>query len=88
MNQKRYETLISCKNILFPNKCLRIFNMMIFEKCKWGQRSIVANFFMKSICPFMRCYDHLAQDGFLFFEVGELLLEMIVFLLLVGHAQL
>lgn len=33
-------------------------------------------------------YDHLIQDGLLFLELGQLLLEIGVFFLLVHHAQL
>ena len=33
-------------------------------------------------------YDHLAEDGFLFFQLGELILEIVILLLLGDHAHL
>ena len=50
-------------------------------------RSIVPNFLLKTIRSLVRGHNHLTEYRFFFFEIGELLLEMIVFLLLVGHSQ-
>ena len=43
---------------------------------------------MELLCSFEGGCDHLAQNRLLFLEVGQLLLEVVIFLLLVDHPQL
>ena len=50
--------------------------------------SIVADFSVQCLSAFIGGHDHLTQDGLLLLEVGQLLLEVVVLLLLVLHPQL
>ena len=43
---------------------------------------------MELLCSFEGGCDHLAQNWLLFLEVGQLLLEVVIFFLLVDHSQL
>jgi hypothetical protein len=49
--------------------------------------SVVADFFIELFCALIWRVNHLAEDRFLFFNFGELILETIVFLFLVQHTH-
>ena len=51
-------------------------------------RSVVANFFVKMLCAFERGDNHLAKNAFFLFELSELVLEIVVFLLLIDYSHL
>lgn len=51
-------------------------------------KSIGADLLVHLLCLLGGGYDHLAEDGFLLLELGDLVLEVGVFLFLVNHAQL
>lgn len=50
--------------------------------------SIVADFLIEQVGPLERSHDHLTEHRLLLLEVSELLLEVVILLLLVYHAQL
>ena len=67
-----------------PISALRLLVSHGFESAV----SVVADFFIEFLCALVRCVDHLTEDGFLFFYVGELILETIVLFFLVQHTHL
>ena len=48
----------------------------------------MANFFVKMLCAFERGDYHLAKNAFVLFELSELVLEVVVFLLLIDYSHL
>ena len=50
--------------------------------------SIMANFLIKLFCALGGGYDHLTENRLFFFEFCDLLLEVVVFFLLIHHAEL
>lgn len=54
---------------------------------KWWMCSIMSNFFIELFRSFKWSIDHLTEYGFFFFEISELVLEVVVFLLLTEHTH-